>query len=172
MPESDVAYKIRLQYSQQYPKAKTFSFTFRLYERTLTSNEYEKVFNKIFVVEFITNNQRKYYLVRFLPGGWLRNDSASVREKCFCIPFKCEGKRSNEFDFCSQGSSIPTAYQCTNYSNCIHRLTKYHLQVPATFPKFWGKATTKVALHEPPIKQVLIPFRRSKIISKVVLFKS
>ena len=47
--------------------------------------------------------------------------------------------------------------QTTNYSNSIHIWIKNHLNIPATFPKFWAeksKATTKVTLFEPAANNI------------------
>ena len=46
-----------------------------------------------------------------------------------------------------------SGFQCTNCSNCSHRLSKYHSQVPTTFPKRQNQPLRW--LYEPPINEMM-----------------
>ena len=68
--------------------------------------------------------------------------------RCFASPLPVCAKSSNKFNQLQY-----VGFECSRYSTCIHRMTRYHLLIPTTSQNLGQKAKSnlKATLYEPPI---------------------
>ena len=68
--------------------------------------------------------------------------------RCFASPLPVCAKSSNRFNQLQY-----VGFECSRYSTCIHRMTRYHLLIPTTSQNLGQKAKSnlKATLYEPPI---------------------
>ena len=124
----------------------------------------------------------KYQAEKVSPGGWLGREW--VWRWCFrftitaeCRKFKTNSITTVRVQGFPSVLSVPTSAEYPYHSTFIHRMIKYHWQVPTTFQNFGTnkvKATTKVTLYQLPIicKNALCLRASADLVMKLILTHS
>ena len=133
-----------------------WSFFFHVEECNICCKERKNYFhNKLFLRCHMNIILGSESFTRWLGHGSARPERAwRCKNNVLVSPLSPSVKRSKEFVSNSEGSSVATTYQCTNYTQTANTDRQNIIRRSPHLPKMFGKKTKVTSLatfNEPPI---------------------